>query len=176
MPTNTRNQIRLHIGCADIKIEGFINIDARKTTATDLVANAWDLRSFQDNTVSFIYTRHMIEHLEPDDAISAVAEWFRVLEVGGIIQVICPDIEFHCRQFLGMEQSTITNDQRAHAMAGFFGWRIPSRGGNLHDNHRWGYSVDSLAEILVKAGFQSIYKVLKGKDTEPWHINLKAVK
>jgi predicted SAM-dependent methyltransferase len=58
-----KDAIRLHIGCGPIRLDGFVNIDARETPATDLVADAWDLSRFADASVSFIYCRHMIEHL-----------------------------------------------------------------------------------------------------------------
>ncbi len=165
----------LNIGCADVDMPGHINIDARETAATDLVANAWDLKRFSDASVTKIYSRHMIEHLEPGEALEAAAEWYRILQVGGQANVICPDLAFHARQFLGEAQSSLA-DQAAHAMAGFYGWKEPWRGGAVHDAHRWGYVFDTLSAVFRQAGFQRVDRVTSGPDSEPWHLNVVAFK
>lgn len=167
---------RLHIGCADIKLDGYINIDTRQTKATDIVADAWSLEMFESGTVSEVYSRHTIEHLEPDDAVRAIREWHRVLSPTGFARIICPDLEFHAKQYIGKARSTVHVDQRVHAMAGFYGWRVPSRGGNIHDAHRWGYCEKSLSTICKELGFTSITRITHGKDGEPWHLHIVARK
>lgn len=168
--------VRLHLGCGDVKMADHINIDVRATAATDLVRESWNLSSFPDGSVTSVYTRHMIEHLEPEDAARALAEWHRVLMPGGHAHIICPDLVFHAKQYLGLAHSSITSDQHFHAMAGFYGWKVVSRGGSRYDAHRWGYSYESLQSVLVAAGFSRTERVLIGKDSEPWHLNVKAFK
>ncbi|HEV7326102.1 MAG TPA: methyltransferase domain-containing protein [Bosea sp. (in: a-proteobacteria)] len=168
--------IRLHLGCADVRLPDYLNMDVRNTVATDLVGDAWDLHEFKDGSVASIYTRHMIEHLEPDDATRSFREWARVLSAGGHAHIICPDLVFHAKQYLGMAISTITNDQHFHAMAGFYGWKVESRGGSRYDAHRWGYSFETLSAALKHAGFSRVERVLQGKDSEPWHLNVMAYK
>lgn len=34
---------RLHIGCGDYRLKGFVNVDARQTPATDIVHSCADL-------------------------------------------------------------------------------------------------------------------------------------
>lgn len=171
-----QGELRLHLGCADKKVRDHINVDARQTKATDLVSEAWDLKVFADNTVASIYTRHMIEHLEPDDAAKALKEWYRVLKPGSVAHIICPDLVFHAKQYLGMEKATITPDQHFHAMTGFYGWKVESRGGSRYDAHRWGYSFDTLSKACTDAGFSRIDRITTGTDTEAWHLNIKAYK
>ena len=43
--------INLHVGCADKKLDGFINIDLRKTDATDIVSPAWKIPNVKNLTV-----------------------------------------------------------------------------------------------------------------------------
>jgi Methyltransferase domain len=171
-----QGEIKLHVGCADLSRPGYVNIDVRETAATDLVTDAWALPMIPDESVTEIYTRHTIEHLEPDDAAQALREWFRVLKQGGYAHIICPDLEFHCKQLLGMAESPIFADQQVHAMAGFYGWKVPSRGGSLHDSHRWGYVFATLTERCLESGFTRVERVLDGTDSEPWHLNIKAHK
>jgi hypothetical protein len=178
--TWTRNvpqeAIRLHIGCASVRKKDFINIDVRPTVATDIVTPAWNLTQFSDNSVSLIYSRHMIEHLEPGEALQSLADWHRVLSADGLLHIICPDLMFHARQLIGQSTSTITSNQFNHAMAGFYGWKKADRGGAEFDAHRWGYTCESLTRALLDVGFVDVRRNLEGPDSEPWHLNLTARK
>ncbi|MCU0624490.1 MAG: hypothetical protein MUF53_11620, partial [Gemmatimonadaceae bacterium] len=110
-----------------------------------------------------------------EDAVRAIRAWHEALVPGGRLNVIVPDLEFHCRQWLGMSRSTFP-DQRQHALAGFFGWRVSDRGGAREDAHRWGYDFAMLASVLRQAGFVDIERVTSGEDSEPWHLNVVARK
>ena len=163
---------RLHIGCGNTRIEGFINIDRCRTEATDRVAEAWDLDAFDEGSVVYIYTRHMLEHLSCADARRALTAWRRALAAEGILHVVVPDIAFHARQLLGLSRSD-NADQEAHALAGFYGWQRDKE----NDVHRWGYTPASLTRLLGEYGFAPTddgIKVLIDRDTAPWHINLRA--
>ncbi|WP_221930976.1 methyltransferase domain-containing protein [Telmatospirillum sp. J64-1] len=167
--------IKLHVGCADKRLDGYVNIDCRQTKATDAVSDAWDLHMFADGSVSEIYSRHMLEHLDPNDARRTLRRWHSLLAPGGILHLVVPDIEFHARQLLGLAQSRFP-DQLQHAFAGFWGWRDEMRGGSRHDAHRWGYTESSLTQELASAGFEKIERVLQGPDSEAWHLQMLAAK
>jgi predicted SAM-dependent methyltransferase len=161
----------LHIGCGNSRILEFTNIDCRPTSTTDIVAPAWDLQSIADESVEYIYARHMFEHLSCDEAARTLAEWYRVSALGGIVHLVVPNIEFHARQLLGLAQS-LREDQQAHALAGFYGWQ-------RDDPHRWGYTTRSLADLLGNYGFSITdagIDQLCERDVEPWHINLRVEK
>jgi predicted SAM-dependent methyltransferase len=122
-----------------------------------------------------IYSRHMIEHLGPDDARRTLARWAELLRPGGLLNVIAPDLEFHARQLLGTVTSSFP-DQEHHAMASIYGWRDEARGGDREDAHRWGYTEKTLARALSEAGFDRIMRQFTGQDSEPWHLNMVARK
>lgn len=168
--------LKLHIGCADKKLDGFINIDVRKTNATDIVAPAWDISDIKNNSVDVIYTRHMLEHLDPNDARLALNHWFDLLKDDGILHLIVPDIEFHAKQLLGLVKANRFENQVEHAFAGFWGWRDETRGGSREDAHKWGYTQNTLFEELKKAEFDAFARINQGKDSEPWHLNIVATK
>lgn len=164
--------VKLNIGCADVSMDGYVNIDTRPTKVTHIVSEAQDIHQhFAESSVDEIYTRHMLEHLDPNEGRDAMKSWHRVLKPNGLLHVICPDLTFHCMQFLGMAKSTMKN-QNDHAMAGFFGWRDESRGGSAEDAHRWGYTGDTLHELMVTHGFVNIIRNFEGKDTDIWHLNM----
>jgi len=167
------NLVKLHVGCASKKLDGYINIDSRATDATDHVCDAGAITIASSSSVSEIYSRHMLEHLDPHDAISTLTHWYDLLAPSGILHVIVPDITFHALQLLGLTRSTM-KDQNIHAYAGFWGWRDETRGGSREDAHRWGYTENSLTQILTNLGFIDIQRILQGVDSEPWHLNLIA--
>jgi predicted SAM-dependent methyltransferase len=171
MGTESRG-IMLHIGCGNTRIEGFVNMDRCITATTDQVAEAWDLDAFDDGSVEYIYTRHMLEHLSCAEARRALTAWRRALAADGILHVVVPDIAFHARQLLGLARSG-NADQEAHALAGFYGWQRDME----NDAHRWGYTPASLARLLGECGFVPTddgIQTLIDRDTAPWHINLRA--
>jgi ubiquinone/menaquinone biosynthesis C-methylase UbiE len=167
--------LKLNLGCGNKKKPLYINVDVREDAEPDIVSDAWDLTVFPNDSVDEIYTRHMLEHLDPNDARRSIARWFEILKPGGRLNVIVPDLEFHCRQLLGEVKSTI-GEQQAHAMAGFYGWRDESRGGNREDAHRWGYTAITLRDLLTRHGFTDVARRISGIDSEPWHLNLDAWK
>ena len=153
-------------------------MDIRSCHGADHVLPAWETSPFAPGSVEEIYSRHMLEHLDPGDARRALEAWFRVLRPGGQLRLIVPDLAFHARQILGGQTSWTEDpdENLAHAMAGFYGWRNASRGGDQEDAHRWGYTLESLRRLLNDIGFVEIRRQESGQDSEPWHLSIKARK
>lgn len=168
-------KLKLHVGCASVRLDGYINIDCRPTEAADHVCHAGAITIVVPGSVAEIYSRHMLEHLDPNEARETVRHWYALLAPEGVLHVVVPDILFHARQLLGLERSTLP-DQSLHAFAGFWGWRDEARGGDREDAHRWGYTEPSLTALLAEVGFGGVHRVLEGADSEPWHLNLIARK
>ncbi|MFH1746970.1 MAG: hypothetical protein ABIG44_07990 [Planctomycetota bacterium] len=170
--------IRVNFGCGDTRLDGFVGVDVRPSRAADYVLPAWDTSPFELDSVAEIYSRHMLEHLDPAQAYRALAAWLDILEPGGRLRLIVPDLEFHARQLLGQQVSWSVDSARniEHAMAGFYGWREPRRGGALEDAHRWGYTWETLTTLLREVGYTRIQHVCNGIDSEPWHLHVTALK
>ncbi len=133
--------LRLHLGCGKVRLEGFVNIDHRSTSATDLECDILQL-PFDDNTATRIESYHVIEHLGRHEAVRAVREWHRVLAPGGVLVIECPDFDAACREYLDGRQDRIDN---IFGLQRFDG-----------DSHRFGYNFERLRLLLVECGFQSI--------------------
>jgi len=162
---------RYNFGCGNMRRDGFVNVDVRPDSAADVVADAWQTDMFEPDSAELVYSRHMLEHLDPDDGRRTLRAWFALLRPGGVLNVIVPDVLFHARQILGLAEGPF-DKQFDHACAGFWGWRDPQRGGHREDAHRWGYTEESLTLELTTAGFQQVQRVTHGADGDPWHLNL----
>jgi predicted SAM-dependent methyltransferase len=47
---------------------------------------------FEDNTFDYIFSEHMIEHVDHDGAVAMLRECYRVLKPGGTICMATPDL------------------------------------------------------------------------------------
>jgi len=138
--TETR-PLRLHLGCGEQRIKDYINIDWRKTRATDLVCNILKL-PYPDASVDVIETYHVIEHLPRHDLPEALKEWFRAMVPGGTLIIECPDFDEAVKEYSEGNEKRINN---------IFGLqRFPG------DTHLFGYNAKRLKELLEEAEFQDV--------------------
>jgi SAM-dependent methyltransferase len=165
-------ELRLDLGAGDTRRPGFLSVDIRPEAAPDLVADVADPPAYLDGFVAEMRARHVLEHLDRQRAEHALRRWRQLLVPGGVLHVVVPDLEFHARQLLG-EVLSPWPDQEAHAMAGFFGWSAPERGGGTWDRHQWGYSWSALERLLEQVGFDRIERVHDGEDSEAWHLHVR---
>jgi len=93
MKKNEDNRIKLHLGCGNKYIPGFIHIDAIKYNHVDYICNVDNLSIFTDETVDLIYNCHVLEHFHRNKTLKVLIEWYRVLKKGGVLRVAVPDFE-----------------------------------------------------------------------------------
>lgn len=107
----------LNIGCGNYTINGFISLDIytdhyHRNQKSNFIE--YNLRKdnlpFQNNSIDNIYISHVIEHIETKFVEKFIEESYRVLKLGGVLRVACPDAEFL------YEVSSFEND--------YWSWRI----------------------------------------------------
>lgn len=84
---------RLHLGCGNIKLEGFCNVDVLETIAVDVVDDIRLLQRFPDASVGEIYACHVLEHFSHDEIGPILSRWFDILQPGGVLRISVPDID-----------------------------------------------------------------------------------
>lgn len=119
----------------------------------------------KENSASIVYSSHMMEHLDQQDALIFLHETRRVLIDGGVIRLCLPDIHKLCKNYLEHGDADIFIEQTLLA--------TPSQKSFFHKlkffiigprHHMWMYDSMSLARLLLKVGFRDI-KVLEAGET-----------
>jgi len=142
---------KLHIGCGDVRIDNFINIDAFRTTATDFTCEINDLAKYiKPNTIELIYSCHVLEHFSIKDSIEILEMFYNFLKPKGELRISVPDLikltniikrrELYLKD-LETIQSIIMGGQNTR-----------------YNYHKSVYWFDLLKENLIKTGFKDISK------------------
>jgi predicted SAM-dependent methyltransferase len=90
----------LNLGCGERLIPQWTNVDF---TAAGPGVVAHDLRTplpFPGGSFCVVYHSHVLEHLEPSDGRRLLGECHRVLEEGGVLRVVVPDLETKAALYL----------------------------------------------------------------------------
>jgi len=90
---NTPNEIKLHLGCGNIHIDGYVNVDIRNLPGVDVVDDVSTLSSFEENSVDIIYVCHVLEHFEKTKYKGVIKRWYDLLKKRGVLRVAVPDFE-----------------------------------------------------------------------------------
>lgn len=131
--------LRINLGCGSKPRQGFLGVDLGETTAADVKMDVLAyLRSLPDQSVAEVYSRHMLEHLEPAPLRELLAQVDRVLMPGGTMQFIVPHYSnpyFHSdpthRQAFGVHTFSYLCEasclhRKVPSYARIPGWRLTS--------------------------------------------------
>lgn len=107
-------------------------------------------------SVAAVYSSHMIEHLDRAEARAFLAEVLRVLQPGGVLRIVAPDL-------FKLVNTYLTTEDADELVAGLHmgldrpaGFRARARwalAGPRH--HLWMYDGESLSRLLRAAGFEN---------------------
>src|SRR5271163_3083468 len=78
-----QRNLRVHLGCGDDRQPGFINLDYRLTSATD-VAMDLNVPRFTAGSVSLAFSNAFFEHLYRDSRLLHLRRIRRSLQTGGV--------------------------------------------------------------------------------------------
>ncbi len=144
--------MKLHLGCGQKYINGYVNIDFPSTEHTvqqnsvaDEFHNLYDL-TYKKGTIKEVRLHHVFEHFERVCACAFLASWNSWLEPNGIVHIEVPDFETSFRKnfsfsnrkkFEGIGLRHIFGSQEAT-------WAV----------HYEGYSKKRLIKIFNAFGFE----------------------
>ena len=102
---NEQKPIRLHFGCGEKYLEGYINIDFPPSEHTvikvkaDLYADFRTLE-YQPETVDEIRCHHVFEHFSRVESLKLLLQWRCWLKVGGVFCIETPDFRNAIKYYL----------------------------------------------------------------------------
>jgi predicted SAM-dependent methyltransferase len=147
--TDFPSPYKLHLGCGNIRIEKFINIDVSVTSASDITDDIRKLGCFPLKSVSEIYACHVLEHFGHAEILPILSRWFALLIPGGQLRISVPDIDRIVKIY--------SKNLKHFETPGNSPWIGLIYGGQStpYDFHKTGYNACWLKHLLEKAGFEN---------------------
>ena len=159
--------VRLNIGSGDLpmRMAGWVNVDEQAYAGVDLVLRVPPL-PWETATVSEIYAGHFLEHLTRNDAADFLDECWRVLQPGGRLGILVPDMREVMRRYIQDEPAPAEFPAGRHRDLRdldecnemiIFSTAQPS-------HHQWAYDKFTLGRALENAGFTVLGEFDRWKD------------
>jgi predicted SAM-dependent methyltransferase len=131
----------LHLGCGDVHLPGWCNIDLRPTPATDVLDDVRTLRRFQNASADRIYACHVLEYLSHGELVPALRRWHSLLRHGGELRLAVLDLS---RLF------------SAAGPAGSLEVRLYGVQRHPYDFRKTGFTRESIHALLEAVGFEDV--------------------
>lgn len=169
LPAGRKNV--LHIGCGDfhpLKLprDVFpadewheIRLDIDPLVRPDIVASITAMPMLADASCDGLYSSHNLEHLNAYEVPKALAEFRRVLKPGGQVLIVVPDMQTAAQWVAEdrIEDTAYTSAMgpiQPHDM--IYGLGSALAQGNGFMAHRCGFTMSSLRQKLIAAGFAEV--------------------
>jgi len=136
--------MKLHLGCYQKKIHGFVNVDIRPEVHPDVVDDVFQLTQFKPLTADLIYACHVLEHAKRPEALGALERWHEVLRPKGVLRLAVPDLEAVFAYYK-------TTGNLAELFTFLFGSQK-----HPYDIHYTGWDFKTLKNDLELVGFQNV--------------------
>lgn len=136
--------MKLHVGCGNVILPGWTNLDIEKLSGVDVVDDITTLTKIPNNSCDIIYASHVLEHVGRNEFEDVIRVWNHKLKKNGILRIAVPDFE-----------KIIIWYQRTKRIIDIVG--LVSGGQKTkYDYHKMIYDKKGLTEILLKMGFHDI--------------------
>ena len=150
---NSSEEVKLHLGCGERAIPGFIHIDVNDLPHIDYRRSIDDLSIFDTGTVDLIYSSHTLEYFDRLEVMTVLKEWYRVLKKGGVLRIAVPDFEAIVKIY--KEYGSL---EHRGILGPLYGrWEYNDESGATHViHHKTVYDYKSLELVLINSGFSDI--------------------
>lgn len=153
----------LDVGCGPNSKPENINLDYGWTTKIDICADITKGIPLPDGHVRGIFSEHCLEHVDLHGALRALREFYRVLQPGGAVRIVVPDLAIYVREYAKSRAGQPFEMPYADGLPGS-PWSIdgivtPAQSVNqiMHAHgHRFIYDCETLSAMLGKVGFVDI--------------------
>ncbi len=165
---------KLHLGCGRNYLRGWINTDINsKKFQLDQELDITKNFPFENNTISYIFSEHVIEHMDYKEGKFMLEECYRVMRPNGKIRISTPDLKFLIKLY--------TKD-KTQLQKDYINLNINHRAYDIDKYHctdafiinnfvrAWGhlfiYDKETLTNLLKEIGFKNInsYNICESED------------
>lgn len=136
--------VRLHLGCGNVVLPGWTNVDMMNYPGVDLIDDVTKLTKIPNSSCDIIYASHVLEHISRHKTIQALSLWRNKLKPGGILRISVPDFskvvkvyseKGNIKDIIGL----VNGGQRS-----------------IYDSHLMIFDKPLITEYLTTAGFSNI--------------------
>jgi SAM-dependent methyltransferase len=157
-------ELKIHLGCGKRVIAGWVNVDCFRGPGIDFTGDLRRPLPFADGSARLIYSEHVLEHLQMEDALRLLQECKRVLAPDGILRIGIPDAEIYLRAYISGDQPFF--DELKHLGGAVNPLRTPMEVINhmfrMGACHLFAWDWPTLQLALTEAGFVSTRKGASG--------------
>ena len=162
---------KLHIGGGWHRLDGWLNTDI-ELIPNVMRVDATQRFPFADGTFQYVYTEHMIEHVPYQQGAHMLGECRRVMQEGGVIRVITPDLA----AIVGLYRRELSADQQKYLLwfcQTFVPQECPRNAASVINamfrqwGHQFIYDEETLTDSMHTAGFRSVKRCALGESLHP---------
>jgi predicted SAM-dependent methyltransferase len=163
---------KLHLGASHSFLSGWLNTDVDPVRKGVIYLDATMRFPFRDNTFDYVFSEHMIEHVDYAGAVAMLRECYRVLKPGGKVRIATPNMEI----LIGLHSKEKTEIQKKYVQwianrclphikdctdvfvinNGFRAW-----------GHQFLYDPDTLRTTISRQGFENLVFYKPGISEDP---------
>ncbi len=179
----TKGLDKLELGSGEKPTPGYLHQDITKSHAIDLdfVCNPWEI-DLPENYLTEVLALGVMEHLRFEDFKKTIVYMKKLLKPRGAFLFDVPDMKIWSKYLYNITHGKEAPFPPKHVWSTIYGWqRWPG------DEHKSGWTKDSLFNLLREIGFSKIEEgvhiytskgIQRGRFTRPGdaHIYIKAIK
>lgn len=141
---------KLELGCGDRPTEGYLHQDIIALTTLDFMCNPWEV-DLPENSLDEVIAVGVMEHLRFEDFNKTIAHIHKILKSDGIFLFDVPDLYVWSKYLYRVLRNKPVPFEKHHILNTIWGWqRWPG------DEHKSGWTSDSVYEALQKGGFSNM--------------------
>lgn len=168
---NSHPVTKIQLGCGGNLLDGWLNTDGQCDGwfhPDGVKLDASQPFPIPDNSFDYVFSEHMIEHLDYWGGQNMLAESFRIMKPGARIRISCPDFQFLIDMYTNPEKLHLDYVEQTKPAWAPFPDPIFTFNNYVRDwGHKFIYNKKILQLSMTAAGFDNITQHAISESTDP---------